>query len=100
MEYDEARRGWDLIAWTKAGQQARAEELAERLERATDALFECRIQGLSDDLNAKRSVLFDLYEREILTRDQVRNRGDLDPAAFYEELHTYRMRHAGRQSEV
>ena len=100
MEHGKARRGGDLIAFARDGQQARAEVLTERLESAIDALVECSLQGLGDDLSAKRDVLFDLYDREILTRAEVRERGCLDPAEFYEELRRYRVRRAVRQSEI
>lgn len=88
--------GSELIAWAKEGQQARAEILSERLELAIDEILASRLQGHENDQRAKRDVLFELYEREILTRDQVRNRGALDPADFYEELRAYRQRRAGR----
>jgi hypothetical protein len=87
-----AEIGEEIIAWAREGQQVRAEMLSERLDLAIDELLSARLQGREDDLNAKRQVLFYLYEREILTRGQVRARGELDAAEFYEELRAYRRR--------
>ncbi|MBA2518837.1 MAG: hypothetical protein H0V24_04170 [Chloroflexia bacterium] len=82
----------DLLAFAHKGQQARAELLVERLELAIDAILEAKLRPGNDDVTAKREVLFELYDREILTRDQVRRRGELDPADFFEELQAYRLR--------
>lgn len=92
-----SRRGEDLIEYAREGQQARAEELAERLELAIDMLLESKLSGgQADDVVVTRSILFELYDRGILTRDQVRRRGDLDPADFYEELQAYRLHQTAR----
>jgi hypothetical protein len=87
-----AEIGEEIIAWAKEGQQARAEILSEQLELAIDELLAAKLQGREDDLDAKREVLFYLYDREILTKRQVRARGELDPTEFYEELRAYRQR--------
>lgn len=87
--------GW-LMAFLEEGHQARAEELARRLELAVDALLESIWRDSQPADDEKLDVLFDLYEREILTRDQVRRRGNLEPAEFHEALRFYRQRQTGR----
>lgn len=85
-----------LVSYLEEGQQARAEELARRLELAVDILLEYRFQDPQLAESERLDALFDLYEREILNRDQVRRRGNLEPDQFYEELRSYRQRQAGR----
>lgn len=92
----EATFGDEIIAWARDGLEARSEILSERLELAIDEIIKARLQDRVNDVAAKRDLLFDLYEREILTRDQVRVRGNLDPSAFYEELRAYRQRRAAQ----
>ena len=92
----EATSDDEIIAWARDGLEARAEILSERLELAIDEILATRLQDRVNDLAAKRDLLFDLYEREILTRDQVRVRVSLDPSDFYEELRAYRQRRAAR----
>jgi hypothetical protein len=82
------------FARSAEGQARRAEMAEARLECAVGALIECRLQGREDDPAGLREVLFDLYEAGILTRDQVRLRGRLDPADFHDELLGYRKRKA------
>ena len=94
----EGHEPFDVVAMARSaeGQATRAKMLAARLERAVDALVECKLRGREDDPAALRDVLFDLYEAGILLRDQVSHRGRLDPADFYEELRAYRLRRVER----
>jgi hypothetical protein len=80
------------FARSAEGQARRAEMAEARLEKAVGALIACRLHGREDDPTGLRDVLFDLYEAGILTRDQVRLRGQLDSADFHDELLVYRRR--------
>jgi hypothetical protein len=85
----------DLVAIARERQDVRAKLLEERLERAVDTLVRCKLPGQAHDRAAVRAILFELYEKEILTKADVRRRGQLGPEEFYEELRAYRLRSAG-----
>ena len=85
-------RSFDVLALVREQQGFHAGLLAEQLERAIDALLECKLVGKAGDLAAKRGALFDLYDAGIVTKAQVRRRGLLEPAQFHEELRSHRMR--------
>ncbi|MGH2560230.1 MAG: hypothetical protein ACRDJH_14300 [Thermomicrobiales bacterium] len=86
----------DVRAVAREWQEVGAALLAEQLERALDEIIALRLAGKALDTTATLDVLFDLYEAEILRKDQVRQRGELDPAQFHEELRAYRLRAAAR----
>jgi len=77
-------------------QDVHAELLGARLDRAVDALVEARLAlaGLGHDPAARRRILFDLYDEDILTKAQVRQRGELDPAEFHGLLRAHRLQSA------
>ena len=83
---------FDIIAVARERQDVRADMLAERLDRAVDALVACRLAGTDGSVAERRRVIFGMYEDAILTKAQVIRREELDPEQFYEELRSHRLR--------
>ena len=83
--------GLDMGKLAAERQDIRSEMLAERLARALDALIAAKLQGRSDR-DSQLSVLFELYEDEILTKSEVRERAGLEPDDFQAQLRAYRLK--------
>ncbi|MBA2519341.1 MAG: hypothetical protein H0V24_06725 [Chloroflexia bacterium] len=81
----------DPAVFALESQRASIETLEAQLERAVDALIAHRLDDPTD-LGGHRQVLFDLYEADIISKPEVRRRGDLAPAEFYDEIRKYRVR--------
>lgn len=61
-------------------------QAAEMHARAIDELLQhCIVQA--DDLTELRRQLFQMYRQGLITKAEVRKRGELDPAEFHEEMH-------------
>jgi hypothetical protein len=91
---EDGNRFWTdgITAAARNLQEARADILADRLERAVTALVQCRLsetQGRPEDL---RRVVLDLYDEEIITREQACDRGQIDAAEFFDLLDSHRHR--------
>jgi hypothetical protein len=85
----------DLTSTLEQSSDVLIEMLKERFERVVDALVQYKIGSRNDRLSLL-DALFDLYDEGLLTKGEVRHRGELDPESFYNELHAYRLRVAAR----
>jgi hypothetical protein len=83
----------ELAASVEQSQDVLIDMLKDRFERMVDAFVRQRI-GTNGDQLATLDVLFELYEEGLLTKGEVRRRGDLEPEAFFGELRAYRQRRA------
>lgn len=73
-------------------QDARADVLADRLERAVTALVQCRLSETQGRLEDLRRVVLDLYDEEIITREQACERGQISASEFFDLLDDHRHR--------
>lgn len=81
----------DLAASVHQSQDILIEMLKDRFERVVDALLRHRL-GTRDDRLARLDALLELYEEGLLTKGEVRRRGNIEPENFYDELREYRLR--------
>lgn len=81
----------DVLATARDRPDARLDLLQAQLNRALDALIVARLADHAGDLAARRGVLFDLYDEQIVTKAQVRQRGELAPDEFHERLRDHRL---------
>ena len=81
----------DLAASVEQSQDVLIEILKDRFERVVDTLL-CYRLGDRDDRATRLDVLFELYEDGLLTKGEVRRRGNLEPAEFHDELRAFRQR--------
>lgn len=88
----------DVLGVARENPQAQIGLLREQLERAIDALIAARLVGTSNDSDATRRVLFDLYDERVVTKAQVRERAALAPDEFHELLRAHRLRSASQPS--
>ena len=90
---EEQPEPFDILQVFKDSQDIRAEMVVERLDRAIDALLACRLGAAdTDGMDAKRDVLFELYEAQIAMKTRVRALGALEPEEFYDEWRGSRLR--------
>lgn len=82
---------FDPVALAQEGTRFLIETLESRLERAVDALIDHRLDDPTD-IEARRQILFDLYEADIVSKPDLRRRGALEPAEFHDEIRKYRVR--------
>jgi hypothetical protein len=65
--------------------------LKDRFERVVDALVDARL-ATAGGQSTTRDVLFQLYDDGLLTKAEVRKRGNVSPEEFYDELGAFRRR--------
>jgi hypothetical protein len=85
----------DLAALTRESQDVLLEQLRDRFERVVDAFVQYRL-GSNDQRSALLGVLFEFYDEGHLTKAEVRQRGQIEPEDFYDELRAHRLRRSGR----
>lgn len=71
------------------------EMLKERFERVVDYHLE-RLVGAQGGRQRTLDALFDLYDEGLLTKAEVRRRGQIEPEDFYDELRASRLRRSSR----
>jgi hypothetical protein len=81
----------DLASVAAQSQGALIEMLRDRFDRLVDEFVRYKA-GVNGDRAAVLDTLFELHEKGLLTKAEVRTRGDLDPEEFYSELQAYRLR--------
>ena len=85
----------DLAALARESQEVLLEQLRDRFDRVVDAFVQYRL-GANDQRSALLGVLFDLYDEGLLTKAEVRERAQLEPEDFYDELRAHRLRRSNR----
>ena len=85
--------GLELSDAVEQSQDVLIDMLKERFERAVDLLLE-HMAGSETNREARLGALFALYEEGVLTKGEVRRRGELSPETFYDELRAYRLHSA------
>jgi hypothetical protein len=83
--------GADLASTAEQSQGVLFEMLRDRFDRLVDEFVQYKT-GEHGDRTVVLDALFELHEKGLLTKAEVRARGDLAPEEFYGELQAYRLR--------